>query len=138
MVKKYVKNVTVDLDVDNNRLPPTYNEDTITNWENFGNAIIVQAVNDYRRGLIKVKDYAINHAKRELPKGIDESDNKFKETYRKHELEYARESSCKNHDIILIEKFFNSDFFRSITDFKVDPLYILNGVREEMNIPSIP
>ena len=66
MAKTCIRNVTVDLDVDTNKLPPTYNESTNVNWENFGNAIIVQAVNDYRKGLSEIRSYAINHTKEEL------------------------------------------------------------------------
>lgn len=136
MVKKCIRNVTADLDVDTNKLPPTYNESTNVNWENFGNAIIVQAVNDYRKGLSEIRSYAINHTKEELSSNA-KYDN-FKKVYRKYELEYARESHSKNYSILSIEKFFNSDFFHCITNFKVDPLYIINEVRREMNIPILP
>lgn len=136
MAKKCIRNVTVDLDVDTNKLPPTYNESTNVNWENFGNAIIVQAVNDYRKGLSEIRSYAINHTKEELSSNA-KYDN-FKKVYRKYELEYARKSYSKNHSILSIESFFNSDFFRCITNFKVDPLYIINEVRKEMNIPVLP
>lgn len=136
MAKTCIRNVTVDLDVDTNKLPPTYNESTNVNWENFGNAIIVQAVNDYRKGLFEIRSYAINHTKEELSSNA-KYDN-FKKVYRKYELEYARKSYSKNHSILSIEKFFNSDFFRCITNFKVDPLYIINEVRKEMNIPVLP
>lgn len=136
MAKTCIRNVTVDLDVDTNKLPPTYNESTNVNWENFGNAIIVQAVNDYRKGLSEIRSYAINHTKEELSSNA--KDDIFKKVYRKYELEYARESHSKNYSILSIEKFFNSDFFRCITNFKVDPLYIINEVRKEMNIPVLP
>lgn len=33
MAKTCIRNVTVDLDVDTNKLPPTYNESTNVNWE---------------------------------------------------------------------------------------------------------
>ena len=138
MAKTCVKNVTVNLDVDTNKLPPTYNESTNANWENFGNAIILQAVNDYRNGLSELRTYAINHTKEELSSNDKISNDNFKEVYRKHELECARESYSKNHSILSIESFFNSDFFHCITNFKVDPLYIINGVRREMNIPVLP
>lgn len=138
MAKKCIRNVTVDLDVDTNKLPPTYNESTNVNWENFGNAIIVQAVNDYRKGLSEIRTYAINHTKEELSSNNKISNDIFKEVYRKHELEYARKSYSKNHSILSIESFFNSDFFHCITNFKVDPLYIINEVRREMNIPVLP
>ena len=65
-------------------------------------------------------------------------DDIFKKVYRKYELEYARKSYSKNHSILSIESFFNSDFFHCITNFKVDPLYIINEVRKEMNIPVLP
>lgn len=136
MAKTCIRNVTVDLDVDTNKLPPTYNESTNVNWENFGNAIIVQAVNDYRKGLSEIRSYAINHTKEELSSNA-KYDN-FKKVYRKYELEYARKSYSKNHSILSIESFFNSDFFHCITNFKVDPLYIINEVRKEMNIPVLP
>lgn len=136
MAKKCIRNVTVDLDVDTNKLPPTYNESTNVNWENFGNAIIVQAVNDYRKGLSEIRSYAINHTKEELSSNT--KDDIFKKVYRKYELEYARKSYSKNHSILSIESFFNSDFFHCITNFKVDPLYIINEVRKEMNIPVLP
>lgn len=136
MATKCIRNVTVDLDVDTNKLHPTYNESTNVNWENFGNAIIVQAVNDYRKGLSEIRSYAINHTKEELSSNA--KDDIFKKVYRKYELEYARESHSKNYSILSIEKFFNSDFFRCITNFKVDPLYIINEVRKEMNIPVLP
>ena len=136
MAKTCIRNVTVDLDVDTNKLPPTYNESTNVNWENFGNAIIVQAVNDYRKGLSEIRSYAINHTKEELSSNA-KYDN-FKKIYRKYELEYARKSYSKNHSILSIESFFNSDFFHCITNFKVDPLYIINEVRKEMNIPVLP
>ena len=132
MAKKCIRNVTVDLDVDTNKLPPTYNESTNVNWENFGNAIIVQAVNDYRKGLSEIRSYAIEEL------SSNTKDDAFKKIYRKYELEYARESHSKNYSILSIEKFFNSDFFRCITNFKVDPLYIINEVRKEMNIPVLP
>lgn len=103
---------------------------------NFGNAIIVQAVNDYRKGLSEIRSYAINHTKEELSSNT--KDDIFKKVYRKYELEYARKSYSKNHSILSIESFFNSDFFRCITNFKVDPLYIINEVRKEMNIPVLP
>lgn len=136
MAKTCIRNVTVDLDVDTNKLPPTYNESTNVNWENFGNAIIVQAVNDYRKGLSEIRSYAINHTKEELSSNT--KDDIFKKVYRKYELEYTRKSYSKNHSILSIESFFNSDFFRCITNFKVDPLYIINEVRKEMNIPVLP
>lgn len=118
---------------DNNEEPPTYNVDTITNWENFANAIVVQAVNDYRRGLSKIK----RHIEIKLGYSIRCKDS-YKEIYRKYELEYAKEVESKYCNIIPIEKFFYSDYFKFLTDFKVDPLYIINGVRREMNIPIIP
>ena len=136
MAKKCIRNVTVDLDVDTNKFHPTYNESTNVNWENFGNAIIVQAVNDYRKGLSEIRSYAINHTKEELSSNA--KDDNFKKVYRKYELEYARKNRSKNHSILSIEKFFNSNFFHCITNFKVDPLYIINEVRKEMNIPVLP
>ena len=136
----YQKRLIVELDENRKDMVSSTHKkkDTVTNWENLGNAIIVQAVNDYRRGLAKTKSYIIHHTKLELPKGVDETSDEFKEVYRKHELSYAKDHCSRNHDIIMIEKFFHSDFFRDITNFNVDPLYILNGVRREMNIPSIP
>ena len=136
MAKTCVRKVTKNLNVDTNKLPPTYNEFTNDNWENFGNAIIVQAVNDYKKGLSEIRSYAINHTKEELSSNT--KDDNFKKVYRKYELEYARKSYSKNHSILSIESFFNSDFFRCITNFKVDPLYIINEVRKEMNIPVLP
>lgn len=138
MAKTCVKNVTVNLNVDTNKLPPTYNKSTNDNWENFGNAIIIQAVNDYRKGLSEIRTYVINNTREELSSNNKISNDVFKEVYRKYELECARKNSSKNHSILSIEKFFNSDFFHCITNFKVDPLYIINGVRKEMNIPVLP
>ena len=108
MAKTCIRNVTVDLDVDTNKLPPTYNESTNVNWENFGNAIIVQAVNDYRKGLSEIRSYAINHTKEELSSNA-KYDN-FKKVYRKYELEYARKSYSKNHSILSIESLIQISF----------------------------